>query len=215
MQATWAAIDDSLNPSYESYSEDPRFRMGIIYTKDSVWAYNQRQTWQNNVEVWRPFDPHFLVPSGGLNPSILGTADYLLFKQHGGPNADVWAAENDNIGQQVKPLLEDLARSTNDYPLPRYQMIIDPNQFVRSRKSDGKKVWVPCEFDVAFDGSSASLVGEDRAHWMNTTLIDAVATPVLNAALPLLPKLTKPYLLLEGQRLQIVVKAQSITVPKK
>lgn len=215
VQATWAPIDDSLNPTYSSYLEDPRYRMGIIYTKDSVWAYNQRHKWQNDGEVWRPFDPHFSVPSGGLNPSILGTADYSLSKQHGGPNADVWTTENDRIGQQVKPLLEDLARSTNDYPLPRYQMIIDPNQFVRSRKSDGKKVWVPCEFDVAFDGSSASLVGEDRAHWMNTKLINSVATPVLNAALPLLAKLTKPYLLLEGQRLQVVVKAQSITVPKK
>jgi hypothetical protein len=95
-------------------------------------------------------------------------------------------------------------------------MIIDPNQFVRTRKADMKKVWVPCEFDVASDGSNrACLVGGDRAHWIGSTLIDSVATPVLNAALPLLSKLTKPYLLLEGQRLQVVVKAQSITVPKK
>lgn len=94
-------------------------------------------------------------------------------------------------------------------------MIIDPNKFVRTRKVDGEKVWVPCEFDIASDGQAVSLVGGDRAHWMGPTLIDSIDTPILAAALPMLARLTKPYLQLEGQRLQVVVKVQSITVPKK
>ena len=93
-------------------------------------------------------------------------------------------------------------------------MIIDPNQFVRTTKR-GQKVWVPCEFDIDIDGRAASLVGKERAHWLDSTFIDSVATPVLSAALPLLANLKKNHLLLEGQRLQVVVKAQSITVPKK
>lgn len=162
--------------------------------------------------MWRPFTPVLSVPSSGLNHGILERSVDSLYKQHGGSNADFWTTENYKIVPIIKPLLEDLASITNDCPLPRYQMIIDPNQFVRVR--DGKRVWVPCEFDVAYDGSKASLVGGERAHWMDTAIIDTVATPVFSAALPMLAKLTKPHLLVEGQRLQVVVKAQSITVPK-
>lgn len=155
------------------------------------------------------------MPAIGLNPSIVGRTRVSDYFQHGGPNSDVWTSNNVDIAPIIKPVLEDLANSTMDCPLPRYQMIIDPNQFVRSRREDGQKVWVPCEFDIASDGSQASLVGGPRAHWMDSGMIDSVATPVLTAALPMLAKLKKPCLLLEGQRLQVVVKAQSITVPKK
>jgi hypothetical protein len=216
VQATWAPLDDSLNPCDFSTIEDPRYCLGINYTKEAVWAYNQRQTWRDNTMVYRPFTPHFSVPKGGVNPRILlSDAASPVQRQHGGTNADVWTVQNREIGRRIQPLLEEVANLTNDRPLPRYQMIIDPNQFVRARKSDGKRVWVPCEFDIAADGGSATLVGNDRAHWMDPALIDSVATPVLSAALPLLAKLTKPYLLLEGQRLQVAVKAQSITVPLK
>jgi len=212
IQTTWAPLYNFLNPVDTDWT-DPRYRLGINYTKDAVWAYSQRQTWRNGSMVFRPFTPQFSVPHGGVNFSIHANAD--TYQQHGGLDADVWTTDNQQLGRHVKPLLEELSTLTNDCPIPRYQMIIDPNQFVRTRKSDGKKVWVPCEFDVASDGSKATLVGNDRAHWMNTKKIDSIATPVLSAALPLLAKLTKPHLLLEGQRLQVVVKAQSITVPKK
>eukprot|EP00978_Attheya_sp_CCMP212_P024002 scaffold74699_cov49-Attheya_sp.AAC.2 len=91
-------------------------------------------------------------------------------------------------------------------------MIIDPNNFARIRKSDGKRVWVPCEFDISLNGQMAELAGGDRAHWMDFSTINSITTPILTASLPLLAKLTKPYLLLEGQRLQVVVHAQSIAV---
>ncbi|OEU23139.1 hypothetical protein FRACYDRAFT_233306 [Fragilariopsis cylindrus CCMP1102] len=45
-------------------------------------------------------------------------------------------------------ILDDLAdHTTNDCPLPRYQMVIDPKQFCRTR-TNGTNVWIPCEFDV-------------------------------------------------------------------
>jgi hypothetical protein len=50
---------------------------------------------------------------------------------------------------------------------------------------------------------------------MNADTLDSIATRVLDAALLFLAKLKKPQFLLEDQRLQVVVKAQSITVPKK
>jgi len=213
VQTTWLRYDDSLSTA-ANYSNNhyARYRLAYVYTKDHVWSYNQRQTTRGGEMVWRPFTPVLSVPSSGLNHGILERSVDSLYKQHGGSNADFWTTENYKIVPIIKPLLEDLASITNDCPLPRYQMIIDPNQFVRVR--DGKRVWVPCEFDVAYDGSKASLVGGERAHWMDTAIIDTVATPVFSAALPMLAKLTKPHLLVEGQRLQVVVKAQSITVPK-
>ena len=49
---------------------------------------------------------------------------------------------------RIRPVLDDLAdHTTNDCPLPRYQMVIDPKQFCRTR-TNGTNVWIPCEFDV-------------------------------------------------------------------
>eukprot|EP00529_Nitzschia_sp_RCC80_P017733 CAMPEP_0113443108 /NCGR_PEP_ID=MMETSP0014_2-20120614/1963_1 /TAXON_ID=2857 /ORGANISM="Nitzschia sp." /LENGTH=846 /DNA_ID=CAMNT_0000334043 /DNA_START=210 /DNA_END=2750 /DNA_ORIENTATION=+ /assembly_acc=CAM_ASM_000159 len=210
MQATWEPYKD-INYDYS----DELYRLGLAYTKDAVWAYEQVSTWAEDHEEFYPFMPSFVVPLGGVNKEMERNMSPGTLLQHGGPNSDVWTYERTDIGTAIKPVLNNIASLTNDCPLPRYQMIIDPNQFVRPRQTDGKKVWVPCEFDVNSDGSKASLVGGQRAHWMKSSMIDAVATPVLTAALPLLARLTKPHMLLEGQRLQVVVKAQSITVPKK
>ena len=47
-----------------------------------------------------------------------------------------------------RPVLDDLGdHTTNDCPLPRYQRVIDPKQFCRTR-TNGTNVWIPCEFDV-------------------------------------------------------------------
>ena len=46
------------------------------------------------------------------------------------------------------------------------------------------------------------LLGGDRAH-QHPALVDAVATPVLAAALPLLRQLRRPALLLEDSTLQV------------
>lgn len=215
VQTTWSPLDDILNPCWHN-GPNSRYRLGTMYTKEAAWSYNQRQTWRDG-KVFRPFTPVYSVPVGGVNGRLNSEfkARATNFQQHGGPEADVWSTEVADLVQSIKPTLEKVAAVTNDLPIPRYQMIVDPNQFVRKRKSDGKRVWVPCEFDVAPSGSCAVLVGGNRAHWMDPGLIDSVATPVLNAALPMLAKLTKPHLLIEGTRLQVVVKAQSITVPKK
>ena len=210
MQATWEPYKDI---NYD-YSHE-HFRLGLTYTKDAVWAYEQVSTWEEDHEGFYPFMPSFVVPLDGVNKAMGRNPSPATLRQHGGPNSDVWTYERADIGPFIEPVLNDIASLTNDCPLPRYQMIIDPNQFVRPRKSDGKNVWVPCEFDVNDNGSKVSLIGGERAHWMKSSIIDAVATPVLTAALPLLAKLTKPHMLIEGQRLQVVVKAQSITVPKK
>ena len=57
-----------------------------------------------------------------------------------------------------------------------------------------------------------SLQGGPDAH-PHADLVDAVATPVLHAAVPLLEKLRRPALAPLGQRLQCVVKAQRIILP--
>lgn len=129
--------------------------------------------------------------------------------QCGGAGCDVWSVVVDL--PVVRPLLEAHAAATNDRPIPRYQMIIDPNQFVRD--GPGGAVWVPCEFDVKADGS-ACLVGGRRSH-IYPHLAKDVATPVLEAALPLLARLQRPRLLLDQRRLQVVLKAQRIIVPAK
>ena len=98
-----------------------------------------------------------------------------------------------DVLNRIRPVLDDLADpTTNDCPLPRYQMVIDPKQFCRTR-TNGTNVWIPCEFDVYRRSPStprsnnghisctSTLVGEDRAHWMNTNTIDSIATPVLDA----------------------------------
>lgn len=106
-----------------------------------------------------------------------------------------------------------MASQTNDWPVPKYQNIIDPNLCVRER-SEGSYQWVPSEFDVSKNGT-VTLVGGDRAHWMGQDLVNKIATPVLAKAIPLLAKLRKPYLLLEEQRLQVAIKAQRIELSRK
>ena len=225
LQTTWDAYD------FVSY-QSPRKTFGIAYTKEAVWAWRQMpgvtsdsvygpdddsddNDDDDGVCDCQPTDPSYFVPATGVNPTINSLSGPLLAIQHGGARCDVWtiSCRNPEI-LHIKEILKKVAMKTNDCPIPRYQMIIDPNQFVRTRKSDQKKVWVPCEFDISRNGI-ARLVGGERAHWMSSGLIDQIATPVLTAAIPLLAKLTKPHLLLEDQTLQVVVKAQSITVPKK
>ena len=108
----------------------------------------------------------------------------------------------------MRQLLDEHAALTLDRPIPRYQMIVDPNQFVQQTR-DGP-VWVPCEFDISADGTP-SLVGGMRSH-AHPHLAQHVACPVLAAALPLLAKLRRPQLLLDDRRLQVVFKAQRIIV---
>jgi hypothetical protein len=154
------------------------------------------------------------LPATGLNPATFSRATPHV-QQHGGVNSDVWTRTCTDLVPDLKYRLDEQAKKTNDRPIPRYQMIIDPNLFTRTRKLDGKTVWVPSEFDISPDGSRVGLVGGRRAHWIEPDLINAVATPVLQNALPLLARLRRPSLLLEGQRLQVVVKAQRIEVPEK
>ena len=87
-------------------------------------------------------------------------------RQWGGRNLDVWSCSKDI--PEIRRLLDAHASETEDRPLPRYQMVVDPNQFVYDT-ADGP-AWVPCEFDVAADGS-ARLVGgltrksHDQSSW--------------------------------------------------
>ncbi|CAE7695808.1 unnamed protein product, partial [Symbiodinium pilosum] len=124
-----------------------------------------------------------------------------------GQKLDVWSCTTSL--PEIKSLLDAHAEKTNDRPIPRYQMIVDPNQFVR--ETEEGPVWVPCEFDVDADGA-AHLVGGSRSH-RNPGLAARVAQPVLEAALPLLAKLRRPQLLLDNRRIQVVFKAQRIIVP--
>lgn len=118
---------------------------------------------------------------------------------------------------RIKKLLDAHANLTADRPIPRYQMIVDPNQFVHRLRADHRvtdgPVWVPCEFDVDADGH-AEIVGGSRCH-KYPALAKQVATQVLESALPLLAKLRRPQLLLDRRRLQVVFKAQRIILPPK
>ncbi|OLP77655.1 hypothetical protein AK812_SmicGene42267 [Symbiodinium microadriaticum] len=127
--------------------------------------------------------------------------------KQGSRNLDVWSCKMEV--PSIKKLLDEHAAETQDRPLPRYEMIVDPNQFL-SDTPDGP-VWVPCEFDVSADGR-ACLVGGPRSHAF-PTLAARVAQPVLEAALPLLARLRRPQLLLDERRIQVVFKAQRIIVP--
>jgi len=226
LQVTW-------NSRYFVSSQSSDKYVGLVYCKDFVWAFKQRliindseepyedssktvcgQDEAGNYEWHEPTTPCWRVPLDGVNPAIKKASSLTPIERHGGPQSDVFSILTPELVPQIRPALDALAFKTNDCPIPRYQMIIDPNQCVRARQ-DSRKVWVPCEFDIGSNGRSVELVGGDRAHWMGEEIIETVATPVLTKALPLLAELTKPYMLLEGQRLQVVVKAQSITVPKK
>ena len=56
---------------------------------------------------------------------------------------------------------------------------------------------MPSEWDIGLDGT-VHLVGGPRAH-EQPVLVDQTATPVLQAALPLLARLERPALLLPGR----------------
>ncbi|CAB9529879.1 expressed unknown protein [Seminavis robusta] len=180
-------------------NNDKRQFCAVLYTKDDVnsWEYYESPDQ----------DLHFTKIPQCINPTIDShQAAHGEPQQHGGIHSDVWTVQRPDLIPAVKPKLNKLAATTQDRPIPRYQMIIDPNQCERKGK------WVPSEFDVTPE-AKVKLVGGDRAHWMDTNLIDSVATPVLQAALPLLSKLKRPKLLLEQQRLQVAVKAQRIFLP--
>ncbi|CAK9066210.1 Conserved oligomeric Golgi complex subunit 5 [Durusdinium trenchii] len=144
-----------------------------------------------------PLAPQWRLPAGA-SPA-----------RRAAPNCDVWSCQLGELAGPMKAKLDAHARRTNDRPIPRYQMIVDPNQFVHQQ--EGGPVWVPSEFDVTREGS-CRLVGGDRSH-LEPRLAQEVAQPVLEAALPLLAKLRRPQLLLEDRRLQVVFKAQRIIVP--
>jgi len=165
----------------------------LVYTKKQVLAYSCGRDEALVPVGFFPPPPSWPLPSGG--------------QQWGGARCDVWSVPVEL--PSVRPLLDAHAAQTADRPIPRYQMIVDPNLFVREEKEG--PVWVPCEFDVDTDGD-ARLAGGDRSH-VFPELTERVATPVLKAALPLLAKLRRPRLLLAGRRLQVVFKAQRIIVP--
>ena len=164
----------------------------LVYTKLEVLSYTKGVEEVLKPIGYFPLAPCWKLPAGS--------------KQWGGERSDVWSTR---VQLPVKQLLDEHAAATLDRPLPRYQMIVDPNQFVDHAR-DGP-VWVPCEFDIAADGTP-TLVGGMRSH-QHPHLAQHVALPVLSAALPLLAKLRRPQLLLDERRLQVVFKAQSIIVP--
>ena len=193
----------------------------MVYTKERAWMWEVDNIGQSN-EKHLPYAewlahglcPFLKIPDC-LNPSLISSSASTvgsLPQQHGTSDCDVWSFQLPQAVTHIKHLCDNLAHTTNDRPIPKYQMIIDPNQCVRTRKSDGKTVWVPSEFDVATDGT-VEMVGGERGHWMNMDAVQQVSTPILEHALPLLARLKKPHLLLEGQRLQVVVKAQRIILP--
>ena len=164
----------------------------LIYTRLEVMSYRAGPDEALEPIGYFPEAPCWKLPAGS--------------RQWGGERSDVWSA---HVSLPLTQPLDQHAAATLDRPLPRYQMIVDPNQFV-DQTEDGP-VWVPCEFDITADGA-ASLVGGMRSH-QHPHLAQQVALPVLSAALPLLSKLRRPQLLLDDRRLQVVFKAQRIVVP--
>ena len=125
---------------------------------------------------------------------------------------DIWTAKlPSDVRKNVKSLLDAHADATQDCPIPRYQMIIDPNLFVSTPNPETAR-WLPCEFDIGEVDGQCTLLGDDEAHKF-PDLAQQVATPILNAAIPLLARLRRPQLVLAGQKLQVVFKAQRIIVP--
>lgn len=176
-----------------------RFDCWLIYTKHEVLLY-QRPT-----EKRRKHD--LLIPLGFFPPAPKWS--FPAGSRRWGQLSDVWSACVEM--PQIKGLMDTHADLTLDRPIPRYQMIVDPNQFVRQTARG--PVWVPCEFDIDSEGH-AQIVGGSRCH-KYPALAEKVATPILEAALPLLAKLRRPQLLLDRRRLQIVFKAQRIILPPK
>lgn len=187
----------------------------VLYTKNQVYQWGHwdkdffYSDWESNNVPESDYPRPFLKIPTSINTNIDDTQQqHHAMQRHGGSGSDVWTISRPDLVPDVKKRLNKMAASTNDRPIPRYQMIIDPNQFVRK---DG--TWVPSEFDISETGQSVGLVGGVRAHWMNTDTIQAVTEPVLQASLPLLSRLERPKMLLEGERLQVVIKAQRIILP--
>ena len=221
-------VADGLYEATRIYYVQGHYHRVLCYSKDSVGVWDRR--------AWPPtkdgpilfldhrgegdgdsdgLDRFAKIPMRGLNPSLYAQSDGI--QQHGGTKCDVFTKDCSDLISKIKPILSKQAKLSNDRPIPKYQNIIDPNLFVRKRKSDDMHVWVPSEFDISSDGSSVELVAKDghRAHYLPSDIIDQVATPVLQRSLPLLARLKRPYILLEGQRLQVAVKAQRIETRKR
>eukprot|EP00656_Telonema_subtile_P057721 TRINITY_DN9563_c0_g1_i7.p1 TRINITY_DN9563_c0_g1~~TRINITY_DN9563_c0_g1_i7.p1 ORF type:complete len:403 (-),score=62.10 TRINITY_DN9563_c0_g1_i7:62-1270(-) len=171
----------------------------IVYAKDRV-------------AIWTPPDVEW-APRGERERGIriVGLVQFSAFAwphplcaTQCDPRCDVWAGTV-RIGG-VCNALGVLQGPTYDRPALGSQKVIDPNQFVR-----GDNRWVPCEYRVGANGTP-TLLGGERAH-AQPELVDAVATPVLAAGLPLLAQLRRPGLLLQERTLQVVVKAQRTVVP--
>ncbi|CAE7853580.1 unnamed protein product [Symbiodinium microadriaticum] len=172
--------------------EGYRHMCWLVYSKREVISYG--------AGLYEPLKPFGYFPQAPCWKLPAGT------RQWGGARSDVWST---CLHLPVRQLLDEHAAVMPDRPIPRYQMIVDPNQFVHQTR-DGP-AWVPCEFGISADGT-VSLVGGLRSH-LYPQLAQHVARPVLAAALPLLAKLRRPQLLLDGRRLQVVFKAQRILVP--
>eukprot|EP00928_Gymnodinium_smaydae_P038277 TRINITY_DN2642_c0_g2_i1.p1 TRINITY_DN2642_c0_g2~~TRINITY_DN2642_c0_g2_i1.p1 ORF type:complete len:671 (+),score=87.26 TRINITY_DN2642_c0_g2_i1:63-2075(+) len=192
-------------PDTELLQAVQEVRSSVTLDPEPVWlVYSKAE-----VSMASASGPPPVVPIGVFPPAPNWALPQSA-RQWGGPRCDIWSAHVRM--DALRPLLDKHAALTNDRPIPRYQMIVDPNRFVRTG-ADGTPVWVPCEFDVAGDGTP-TLVGGPRSH-AYPELAEKVATPVLAAALPLLARLQRPRLLLERRRLQVVFKAQRIIVPPK
>ena len=173
---------------------------GTPHQEECWLVYTKRQVVSYAAGIVEPLVPIGYFPQAPIWKLPAGTRHW------GGARSDVWST---CLQLPVRQLLDEHAAVMLDRPIPRYQMIVDPNQFVHQTR-DGP-VWVPCEFDISADGT-ASLVGGMRSH-PYPQLAQHVARPVLSAALPLLAKLRRPQLLLDDRRLQVVFKAQRIFVP--
>eukprot|EP00913_Durusdinium_trenchii_P033656 g31506.t1 len=170
---------------------EDRGRWRLIYTSKEVLVEDLYAIDDPAVEPWGffPLAPRWPMPAGASPP------------RRAAPSCDVWSCQ---LALPVKGKLDAHASKTNDRPIPRYQMIVDPNLFVH------QQLWVPSEFDITKEGS-CRLVGGERSH-LEPQLAKEVAQPVLEAALPLLAKLRRPQLLLEDRRLQVVFKERVVSV---
>ncbi|CAK9059131.1 Sodium channel protein [Durusdinium trenchii] len=120
----------------------------LIYTRKEVVSYRFKSGVVLEAEGYFPLPPVWRLPK---------TA-----KQWGNSDCDVWSA---SVAIPVRSLLDEHAQQTNDKPIPRYQMIVDPNQFVHDSDAEGGPVWVPMEVDItSSDGPRAHLVGGDLSH---------------------------------------------------
>eukprot|EP00435_Cladocopium_sp_Y103_P068485 s134_g31.t1 len=86
----------------------------LIYTKQQVASYHFTSGDVLQAIGYFPPSPVWKLPNGT--------------RRWGGKRSDVWSTHCDL--PQIQKLLDQHAALTNDRPIPRYQMIVDPNQFV-------------------------------------------------------------------------------------